>query len=335
MAGYDLDLKVKARFHAEAKAFLKFLQNIGRKYPVDIRYRSLRRGRYYVTIDGTPGGRIDALFQELILNRGLYYYVSSLRSGNRRLIAANVIAPIYKDLLESRFRNTFSRVLVRHILGRIDQHKFIPGDFTDRFSHDYEILFRKWDLGLLDDWNFLKDVDSLLNQFMLSVISHPPGGKSPKFHVLVDLAFRKGIAMSPELKGIFNKIHDARTQGLHRLRNNLTTEAISGFATRLYIYFEFFDEFQESQKVKTDKLHGKLYRRIKYGNEIRLDDTGKPYSYPTEKGIALTWSDITAERCYDCAAIKGQYHCFGCDVEQCPRCKGQRLGCPCKLQKDY
>jgi hypothetical protein len=269
------------------------------------------------------------------LNRGLYYYVHSLRSGDRRLIASNVVAPIYRDLLESRFRNTFSRAVLRHILGRIEQHQFIPGDLSHPVSHEYEVLFRKWDLGLIDDWNFLQDVDSLLNQFMLGVINHKSGDRSPQFHVLVDLAYRKGIAMSPELKGVFNRIHAARTQGLHRRRTHVTTETISELATRLYMYFDFFDEFQESQRAKTEKLHGKLYRRIKYGHEIWLDDNGKPYEYTDDTGNRITWSDVSTKPCHDCAAIKAQYHCSGCDAEQCPRCKGQRLGCKCKLQKDF
>ncbi|MHB9150016.1 MAG: toll/interleukin-1 receptor domain-containing protein [Thermoleophilia bacterium] len=33
--------------------------------------------------------------------------------------------------------------------------------------------------------------------------------------------------------------------------------------------------------------------------------------------------------CHDCAAIKGEYHVPGCDVEECPVCHGQALGCEC------
>lgn len=33
--------------------------------------------------------------------------------------------------------------------------------------------------------------------------------------------------------------------------------------------------------------------------------------------------------CHDCAAIKGEYHVPGCDVEECPVCHGQALSCDC------
>lgn len=31
--------------------------------------------------------------------------------------------------------------------------------------------------------------------------------------------------------------------------------------------------------------------------------------------------------CHDCAAIRGEYHGPGCDMEECPVCHGQALGC--------
>ena len=35
--------------------------------------------------------------------------------------------------------------------------------------------------------------------------------------------------------------------------------------------------------------------------------------------------------CGDCAIVnkKGNIHHFGCDIERCPRCKGQLLSCGC------
>lgn len=334
MASYDQIIKVGAKYHSSAKNFFSFLQSIGKRYlrPVKINYRYLGRGRFYVIVDGGPGG-IDSLLQELILNRGLYYYACSIRSNKKKEILSHAVIPVFQSLLEERFPNPYSRFLKRHMLGKISQDKFIPGYFNDVFSHEYEILFRKWDLGLIDDWNFIKDSDSLLTRFMLTKLGYKPGQHSPIFNKLVEMAYAKGLGMAEEIKDAFRSVHSERTLRLHRLKTNLTGKGFSDLVFQIYNYFQFFDEFQQSQSVKTEKLHGKRYRRIKYGDEDQLDEKGKPYR--DENGKILDWREISKEPCHDCAAIRGQYHCFGCDVEQCPRCNGQYLGCGCKLQKDF
>ena len=35
--------------------------------------------------------------------------------------------------------------------------------------------------------------------------------------------------------------------------------------------------------------------------------------------------------CSDCGNEKGEYHRVGCDIERCPKCKGQLLTCGCDL----
>jgi hypothetical protein len=52
--------------------------------------------------------------------------------------------------------------------------------------------------------------------------------------------------------------------------------------------------------------------RIRYGNEV--------FDWQADKSP-----------CHDCAAVKGQLHTPGCDVEECPNCHEQALSCDCDL----
>ena len=38
------------------------------------------------------------------------------------------------------------------------------------------------------------------------------------------------------------------------------------------------------------------------------------------------------DRCHDCGCLDGYYHHPGCDMEVCPRCKGQVISCGCELK---
>jgi hypothetical protein len=58
--------------------------------------------------------------------------------------------------------------------------------------------------------------------------------------------------------------------------------------------------------------------RIRFGDEVdeRLN------------GAALYLAPVRLAVCPDCGAPLGQYHTPGCDIEQCPKCKRQLIGCP-------
>lgn len=70
------------------------------------------------------------------------------------------------------------------------------------------------------------------------------------------------------------------------------------------------ERVRAAQEITSYDIGGKSYPRVVYGDEL---------------------GDWGAERgpCHDCGAINGQFHVAGCDVEQCPKCGGQSIGCMC------
>jgi len=323
MAGYNQNIRVKTKYVQDAKSFLLFLQNIGRKYarPTKINYRYLGRGRFYVIIDGRTGG-IDTLFQELILNRGLYYYSCTLK--NKNIIISNVILPIFRQLIDERFQNSQSRFLRKHILGKYSQSDFVPSDINNKNGYSYSILYRQWDLEMISNEDYVISLDALLTQFLLERINHKKGQRSPNFDTLLDRV-SKTFVMGEDVCECFKKIHEKRTSTLHRLDNVKTTDELDLQSITLYNYFYYLDEYYYSQKQKTILIKGKRYRRIKYGDEKFLDENGKPYR--DSNGVPHNWAKMAQEKpCDDCGVLKEEFHIEGCDIEMCPKCGGQLIG---------
>jgi hypothetical protein len=52
-----------------------------------------------------------------------------------------------------------------------------------------------------------------------------------------------------------------------------------------------------------------------------------PVSVNGEELDPVEWDGES--RCHDCGAMPGGYHHPGCDMERCPSCGGQLIGCGC------
>jgi hypothetical protein len=72
---------------------------------------------------------------------------------------------------------------------------------------------------------------------------------------------------------------------------------------------------EAAQDIHEYVIGGKRYARIRYGAEH-------------------DGSDFT-QACHDCGVLPGQYHVEGvCDMEECPNCQGQVIGCDCPYEGD-
>ncbi len=107
----------------------------------------------------------------------------------------------------------------------------------------------------------------------------------------------------------------------HITRDNWNVEArLMGFFKKNFVMYNGVEVYREHPKAILDsqRIHGfydgqNTYDRIKYGNE-----SGEMAGFFRED-----------QPCGDCFVLKGQYHADGCDLEECPKCHGQALRCPC------
>jgi hypothetical protein len=91
-----------------------------------------------------------------------------------------------------------------------------------------------------------------------------------------------------------------------RLTNDLMIPEESYGSPRI----PYSTEVKEAQSIRSFYVV-RRYDRIPYGNEKEND----------------LWR--TLSRCGDCGVKKGQFHVFGCDLEECPICGGQAWTCSC------
>lgn len=60
--------------------------------------------------------------------------------------------------------------------------------------------------------------------------------------------------------------------------------------------------------------------------EKKIKFKNKPDKKPVR---AAEGEDFVQGRCHDCAAVEGEFHHPGCDMERCPSCGDQFITCGC------
>ena len=83
----------------------------------------------------------------------------------------------------------------------------------------------------------------------------------------------------------------------------------------------YLKKIKDSQEITSIVINGKPYERIRFGDE------GKRWE-------AKDWAANAVGQCGDCAVAKGEFHVVGCDIETCPSCGGQAIGCNCEYEGD-
>jgi hypothetical protein len=317
-------VQVESRFHKQATEFLTFLRRTSRSHSVDIAILGRIGQGIELSVSANELDKITTYFYSLVVNRGVYYYLSSMK--NPRNIARVVVEPIFRALLEWCFEYTSPSSIRRHILH--GSAAWVAGEFKESMSHRYEILWYQLQLKTITGYEFIRDLDDLLTEFMLSRLGHSRGTPSPKFNILVDQCGRRQIIWDKEVRKRFNLVHSLRTKGLHRMEREIPDAQLAQIGFQFYNTFQYLEDYWDAQREKTILLSGKRYRRIRYGKEVNH------WKWTLPKDFAETWKDVVTRPCHDCEVRVGELHLGGCDMECCPRCGGQYLCCECRTEED-
>ena len=198
----------------QAKRFCVFLRNAGRRHGLDLVFVFTDAQNFSCRLVKDDLDRLTRFVQELTLNYGAYYYLCGV--PNRREVARFIAKPVMLALMESCFDFTVPALITRHLIDG-DSETLIASSFSSDMQDEFEIMFHRFKLGMLTPWEFVRDLDDLLTAFMLIYLEHKTGSKSPEFGTLVSLCRQKQILRDRQVARTFNRVHELRTKGLHRM----------------------------------------------------------------------------------------------------------------------
>lgn len=164
----ELTITPPARLCQSTWDFLRFLCTAARKHAVKISFIANDSGVFKLSVPGKECWNLDSFLQEITFQHGLYYYLCG--ASNRREVARFVVKPIFEELLVSRFSVAYPVQIQKHLLeGSLD---WAGGEFLEATAHAYEVLFQKLQLKMVSGYEFIRNTDDLLTEFMLQQLGH-------------------------------------------------------------------------------------------------------------------------------------------------------------------
>jgi hypothetical protein len=170
----ELSITPPVRLYQETKDFLRFLRTAAQKYSVSVSFSANDAGTFKISIPGKECWDLDSFLQEIVLHRGLYYYLCGVL--NRREVAKCVVMPIFDNLRMSRFSVTYPVQILKHLMTGASH--WAGGELLESTAHQFEILFQKLNLKEVGGYEFVRDTDDLLTQWMLRKLSIRKGVKA-------------------------------------------------------------------------------------------------------------------------------------------------------------
>jgi hypothetical protein len=331
MSDFTLSFPLRPSEFHDGKKFLHFLRVAGRRHSVTLTIGEGSTGELTLSVPREKGTNLDSFLQELIFTRGLYYYLCSI--PNRVHVARRIVKPIFEELLQSTFSVVYPVQIQTHLLE--GSQTWTAGEFITGVGQQYDLLYQQFRLKMISGYEFIRNLDDLLTEFMLEQLDHKKGDESPKFNILVDRCGKEDILRNKEVRYLFNEVHSLRTRGLHRLEREIPEAELSKIAHTVHNVFGWLDDYFTAQDEKTVMRSGRRYRRVRYGQEMRYWKRSA-LLIPTmaTKEFQVRWSEIIKQPCHDCDVVIGELHLDRCDLEVCPRCAGQHFSCDCEREED-